>query len=110
VAAKASEGTSKARTTAKTINFFIIPPLNFGKWLPVSPFRFHLTAHYRWFLSHLLSVTGFIHGHIKLGQSFCQQKIAKKCMVPGTGSPGVFGQFSSGYPGQPFLKKNGRQV
>jgi hypothetical protein len=72
VAAMASEGTSKASTTPKIINFFIVPPFNLGKWLPVSPFHFHLTADYAWLLSHLLSFTGFIHGHIKLGQLFCQ--------------------------------------
>jgi hypothetical protein len=41
------------------------------------------------FSPHLLSVTGFFQGHIKLGCGFCQQKIASKMFfrLPTTGKP-----------------------
>jgi hypothetical protein len=100
----ASVGTSKASTTPKIINFFIVPPFNFGKRLPVSPFHYHLTTDSAWFLSHLLSVTGFIHGHIKLSQSVCQQKIAKKCMVVGIILLAVSGSSPPGARGLPIKK------
>jgi hypothetical protein len=50
--AKAAAGSSiKAIATAKTINFFIVPPFKIGKWLPVSPFQFHITTYNRCFFS-----------------------------------------------------------